>query len=63
MTAPEPLLTAQETARMLRVSERTLRRWTRAGYVPQPLRFGRTIRYRRADVEKWLNQNDKGPPP
>jgi len=42
--------TPREIARMLKVSERTVRRWVRAGELPA-LRFGRQLRIPPAAVE------------
>lgn len=49
-------MTADELALELRVDIRTLRRWRRDGMVPKPIRFGRSIRWRRADVGDWLEK-------
>jgi DNA-binding transcriptional MerR regulator len=64
VTSPDDLLTPKETAQMLRVSVRTLRRYRQldigpplAGYV------GRSPRYRRRDVEAWLQREDDRPEP
>jgi excisionase family DNA binding protein len=46
----QPLLTATEVGRIFGVCDRTLRRWARAGHLV-PVRVGRTLRYRRQDVE------------
>lgn len=35
------------------LSERTLALWEKAGKGPRPVRFGRTIRYRLADVTAY----------
>ena len=52
-TAPI-LLTADEVAAMLGVSERTLWRLLSAGKVPKPVRFGRNTRWREAEVKEWI---------
>lgn len=54
-TLPDPLMTQRQTADYLGKVERTLERWRRDGVGPRYLRVGRTIRYRRADVDAWLN--------
>ena len=52
-TAPI-LLTADEVAAMLGVSERTLWRLLSAGKVPKPVRFGRNTRGREAEVARAI---------
>lgn len=46
------LLTPAEAAALLRVSLRTIQRWTADGTLPTAARFGATVRYDRADVLK-----------
>ena len=50
------LLTAEEVAAMLGVSERTLWRLLSAGKVPKPVHFGRSTRWRAAEVAEWINR-------
>jgi excisionase family DNA binding protein len=52
-TAPL-LIRADEVARMMGVSERTLWRLLSAGKVPQPVRIGRSTRWRLAEVRGWI---------
>jgi predicted site-specific integrase-resolvase len=55
----EPLLTEREAARVLRVSARTLRRYRteRKGHGPPVAGYvGRSPRYRRSDLDRWLEQ-------
>jgi Helix-turn-helix domain len=47
---PEPLITEGEAACILRVSLTSLRRWRRQGSGPMFRKFGRTVRYRPADL-------------
>lgn len=52
------LLTAQAAARHLRISEETLRAWTRIGYVPvvrDPLT--ERVRYSLPALDLWLEAN------
>jgi predicted site-specific integrase-resolvase len=52
---PEPLVVDQETAaRMLGVSVSTLRRWDRDGKGPRAIKFSRLVRYRPADLQRFL---------
>ena len=54
------LLTADEVAAMLGVSERTLWRLLSAGKVPQPVRFGRNTRWREMQVREWIERGCPG---
>lgn len=49
------LLSPEEFARELRVSVRSLRRLVAAGRVPAPCRVGRSLRWRRSEVERWVS--------
>ena len=51
---PLELLTAHELAQRLRVSEKTLRRWTVAERLPC-IRVGRLVRFDPGDVSRWLS--------
>jgi len=57
--ALEKLLTTDEVATWLGIQRCTLEkaRSTRLGDFPPFIRIGRTIRYRRADVDSWLRQH------
>ena len=50
------LINAEEVARLMDVSERTLWRLLSAGKVPPPVRIGRSTRWRLADVREWIEQ-------
>ncbi len=50
------LLTADEVAAMLNVSERTLWRLLSGGKVPKPVRFGRSTRWRDSEVREWIER-------
>jgi excisionase family DNA binding protein len=52
----DELLTEQELAALLKVSVRTVRAWRIEGTGPPSLRIGRGVRYRRRDVDTWLEQ-------
>jgi excisionase family DNA binding protein len=52
----EPLLvTPEEAARLLSLSPRTLARLTAAGEI-RPVRAGRSVRYDRRELERWIEQ-------
>jgi len=52
-TVPKEVLTTREAAAYLSISLPTLFRLTRAGELPH-LRIGRVLRYRREDLEAFL---------
>lgn len=55
----EKLLTIGELAEMVRVPPATVRRWLYRRSGPPPLKVGRHIRFRPADVEAWLASRRK----
>jgi excisionase family DNA binding protein len=57
MPAKDPrdaLLTAKDVAGLLNVDIRTLRRLRHLGDVPKPITVGRVLRWRRRDLDRWL---------
>lgn len=48
-------LTLSECAALCRVSEWTIREWTKIGKFPTPHRIGRALRFDAAEVERFLN--------
>lgn len=57
------LLTTEEVSIRTRFKENTIRLWVARGLIPH-YRFGRQIRIRSVDLEKFLNDNfvpSKGP--
>lgn len=52
----EELLTQQQLADELQVSQRTLERWRQQGTGPAFIQVGRSPRYRRSDIDTWLDQ-------
>ena len=53
------IMTVQEVAEFLRVSERTVYDWATAGTIPCG-KLGTTWRFKRSEVEKWVNQQLSG---
>jgi excisionase family DNA binding protein len=49
------LLSAEDLARELGFTLRTIRRLDSAGRLPRPVRIGRAVRWRRAEVRAWAN--------
>jgi predicted DNA-binding transcriptional regulator AlpA len=53
----EPLLiTAGELAELLHVSLRTLWRLNSARLVPEPVRLGKSVRWRREEIICWISE-------
>ena len=48
------LLSPDELAADLKVSPRTLAKWRCNGRGPQYMRLGHAVRYRRQDIDAWL---------
>jgi excisionase family DNA binding protein len=48
---------ARELAAYLDVPLPTVRRWRVTGTGPRGIRVGRHVRYRKAEVERWLERN------
>jgi excisionase family DNA binding protein len=55
----DDLLTEAEVAQRMRVALVTLRRWRKQGQgaAPPSRRLGRQVRYRRGDVEQWIESH------
>ena len=53
--AEEQLLTPSELAAYLQVPVTTLYQWRTQGKGPRAFRVGRHTRYRRSDVDAWLD--------
>jgi excisionase family DNA binding protein len=56
------LLTIEELAEYLDVPVATVRTWRANKTGPRGVRVGRHVRYRRADVEDWLELRSDPPP-
>lgn len=52
---PLQLLTADEVAALLRVDVRTLRTMRHERAFPRPTRVGRSLRWKRSAVERWID--------
>ena len=50
------LLRPDELASLLGIPLATIYRWRRRGDGPCGIRLGRQVRYRREDVERWLDE-------
>jgi excisionase family DNA binding protein len=47
-------MTVRDLASLLRVTDRTVRRWVREGHLPRPMRVRRTNRWLRGTVMRYL---------
>jgi len=54
----EPLLTASDTAQLLRIHSKTVLLFARAGRLPA-LRVGRHWRFRKSDLTRWADMQTK----
>lgn len=55
----EKMMIAGEVAAYLRCSPSTVRRMVRRGQIPH-YRFGRLVRFRLSEIERWLALNHEG---
>ena len=55
------MLTAKQVAEMFQVSERLVWYWVRRGELPEPIRIGRVVRWRRVWIEDMIERNHRGP--
>lgn len=53
-TSPSELLLRSEVARLFRVSERTVARWSASGKLPAPISVGGVRRWLRSDIERLI---------
>ena len=56
----EPLMSDHDVARIIRMSLATVRRWRRFNQGPKYFKIGAAVRYRREDVEAYLNSRQTG---
>ncbi len=58
-TSTTDLMTLAETAAYLRTPVATLRYWRHLGEGPAGFRLGRRVVYRRADVDRWIAEQQR----
>lgn len=51
------IMTAEEVAEYLRIPLQTLYQWRYLGRGPKSSKLGRHLRYRRADVDAWVDEH------
>lgn len=56
----EKLLTAVEVAGMLQVTRQAIYQWVHHRRIPC-IRVGGSVRFRKSDIEDWLNANTQAP--
>ena len=54
------LWTVKDLAAALKLGRRTIWRMVSTGSIPQPIRLGRSVRWRRATIEAWLAEREAG---
>ena len=52
--ANDLMMTDADLARAVRVSRRQVWNLLSRGLLPEPVRLGRSVRWRRSDIEKWI---------
>jgi len=55
------LLTAEQVARMLQISVQTLWRMRSGRQLPDPVRIGNAVRWRRQEVIQWIDDGCRPP--
>jgi hypothetical protein len=58
--AVERLLTEQDVAEVLGKPPRTSRQWRYLGTGPRYIKVGLSVRYRPRDVERWIEEQERG---
>lgn len=55
----DPLLTIEQAAEYLAIPKATLYTWRtrRAGFGPRAVKLGKHLRYRRSDLDAWVEQH------
>lgn len=61
--APADFFTTDELAAYLKVPAPTVRMWRHNGTGPKGVRLGRHVRYRRSDVDRWIDANERAQRP
>jgi excisionase family DNA binding protein len=54
MSTDHSLLTARQIAALLQCSVRQIWRLSEAGILPARRKIGRVVRWRRAEIERWI---------
>ena len=62
MDQPIELITANQFAKLLSISERTLYRLKSTGQLPAPIVLGGSVRWRLKEIWKWIDEGCPTPP-
>ncbi|MBL8820377.1 MAG: helix-turn-helix domain-containing protein [Planctomyces sp.] len=57
----QALMSARQVAELLNISTRTLWRLKSAGRLPAAIRIGKSIRWRREDLNTWIEEGCQTP--
>ncbi|MGX2975651.1 helix-turn-helix transcriptional regulator [Ursidibacter arcticus] len=49
--------TLREVSQLLQADPTTIKRWSKAGKFPRPIQIGRTVRYKTAEIQAFLEQH------
>lgn len=60
VSTDDPLLTPVDVAKYLGVPPATVYAWRYRGVGPRSIKVGRYLRWRRSDVDAWLDQRAAG---
>ena len=52
------LMTVNQLSEYLQVPVQTIYAWRHEGVGPRTLRAGRALRFRKADIDQWLEERD-----
>ena len=55
MTEPDPLIDVATLCKWLGIPEGTAYQWVHRKVGPRPIKVGRHLRWRRSEVERWLD--------
>jgi predicted DNA-binding transcriptional regulator AlpA len=56
LTTTSDLMTAGDVAKLLHLDVRTVRRMRLMSQIPDPVRIGNALRWRRRDIERWIEE-------
>lgn len=48
--------TPKEVSQLLQADETTIARWSKAGKFPKPIKIGRLVRYKTAEIKAFLER-------
>jgi predicted DNA-binding transcriptional regulator AlpA len=57
---PAVWLSPEQFGELIDVPVATIYAWRHKAYGPRPIKVGRHLRYKRADVERWLDSLSQG---